>query len=174
MTTDRHKLITECSPSPFPDDFGRRLERLKELVGVSWREFAELVGVTERGMLKWRRGAPPSGAYFWAIVELARDVPGGIELILDGYTETQAEKLLTPRWPEDFPARLGRMEELSGTSLEDFARAFGLTEGRANEWRGGAKPTLNELWAMALWTCLVTGGSDVLLAPDSRPWPFRE
>ena len=27
---------------------------------------------------------PPSGAYFWAIIELVRDVPGGFDLILDG------------------------------------------------------------------------------------------
>ena len=47
-------------------------------VGVSWGEFAERVGVTERGMLKWRRGGPPSGAYLWSIIELARDVPGGL------------------------------------------------------------------------------------------------
>ena len=40
---------------------------------MSWGEFAERVGVTERGMLKWRRGGPPSGAYLWSIIELARE-----------------------------------------------------------------------------------------------------
>ena len=84
MTTTERKRTLNNRPPPFPEDFGERLERLKELVGVSWHEFAELLGVTERGLLKWRRGGPPSGAYFWAIMELARDVPGGYELIRYG------------------------------------------------------------------------------------------
>ena len=67
-----------------PEDFGERLERLKEMAGLWWREFAELLGVTQRGMLKWRREGRPSGASFWAIMELARDVPGGYELMLCG------------------------------------------------------------------------------------------
>ena len=84
MATKERNRIEEYRPPPFPDDFGERLERLKELVGVSWGEFAELLGVTQRGLLKWRRGGPPSGAYFWAIMELAREVPGGFELMLYG------------------------------------------------------------------------------------------
>ena len=89
MTTDERKRTGGYRPPPFPDDFGRRLERLRKLVGVSWREFAERLGVTQRGMLKWRRGGPPSGAYLWAIIELAREVPGGFELILDGDSATE-------------------------------------------------------------------------------------
>ena len=84
MATRERNCTLDYSPPPFPDDFGERLEGLKELVGVSWREFAELLGVTERGLLKWRRGGPPSGAYFWAIMELARQVPGGCRLMLYG------------------------------------------------------------------------------------------
>ena len=84
MATENRKRTLEYHLPLFPEDFGERLERLKEMTGLSWREFAELVGVTQRGMLKWRRGGPPSGAYFWAIIELAREVPGGYELILYG------------------------------------------------------------------------------------------
>ena len=84
MATKERNRIEEYRPPPFPDDFGERLERLKELSGLSWGEFAELLGVTQRGLLKWRRGGPPSGAYFWAIMELAREVPGGFELMLYG------------------------------------------------------------------------------------------
>ena len=80
-----------------PDDFPERLEAVRnlfdlnceEMVGVSWGEFAERVGVTERGMLKWRRGGPPSGAYLWSIIELARDVPGGYDLIMYGDDGTE-------------------------------------------------------------------------------------
>ena len=81
MATNERSRTLDLRPPPFPEDFGERLEGLKEMVGVSWGEFAERVGVTERGMLKWRRGGPPSGAYFWAIIELARGVPGGYDLM---------------------------------------------------------------------------------------------
>ena len=64
--------------------FGERLEGLKELAGLSWLEMAELLGVTDRGALKWRRGGRPSAANLLAIMELARGVPGGYELMLYG------------------------------------------------------------------------------------------
>ena len=46
-----------------------------------------------------------------------------------------------PSWPEDFPAHLGRLEDLSGASLEEFADWLGLPEERPGEWRSGAMPT---------------------------------
>ena len=89
MATNERSRTLDLRPPPFPEDFGERLEGLKEMVGVSWDEFAERVGVTERGMLKWRRGGPPSGAYLWSIIELARDVPGGYDLIMYGDDGTE-------------------------------------------------------------------------------------
>ena len=83
MTTMERTPMKEHSIPAFPEDFGTRLERLKELSGLSWREFAETLGATDRGVLKWRRGGPPSGAYFWAILKLARDLSGGYDLMLD-------------------------------------------------------------------------------------------
>ena len=59
MATEERNRIEEYRPPLFPDDFG---ERLEELSGLSWRKFAELLGVTQRGLLKWRRGGPPSGS----------------------------------------------------------------------------------------------------------------
>ena len=174
MTTRERKRTLNNRPPPFPEDFGERLEGLKEMVGVSWGEFAERVGVTERGMLKWRRGGPPSGAYLWSIIELARDVPGGFDLILDGDVGEEDDDYPIPPWPEDFTERLGRLEDLSGISLEQFARAFGLAEDRAREWRSGGMPTTDEVWAMALWASQIPGGSDVLLAPWFRLPPARE
>ena len=73
------------------------------------------------------------------------------------------EELRALHWPEDFPARLGRLEDLSGVSLEKFSRTFGLPEERAKEWRSGAMPKVEEVWAMALWSCYVPGGLSVLL-----------
>ena len=45
--------------------------------------------MTQRGLAKWRRGGPPSGAYLWAIIELAREVPGGYDLIMYGDDGTE-------------------------------------------------------------------------------------
>ena len=89
MATNERSRTLDLRPPPFPEDFGERLEGLKDLSGLSWGEFAERVGVTERGMLKWRRGGPPSGAYLWSIIELARDVPGGYDLIMYGDDGTE-------------------------------------------------------------------------------------
>ena len=42
---ERNRTLNYRTP-PFPEDFGGRLERLKEMTGLSWGEFAELLGVT--------------------------------------------------------------------------------------------------------------------------------
>ena len=60
MTTTERKRTLNNRPPPFPEDFGERLERLKELTGLPWGEFAERLGVTQRGLAKWRNGGPPS------------------------------------------------------------------------------------------------------------------
>ena len=73
--------------------------------------------------------------------------------------------------PSPFPEDFGEwLEDLSGISLEKFARAFGLSEERAREWRSGGMPTTDKVWAKALWADRVPGGIEVLLAPYSQPW----
>ena len=84
MAIEERNRTLDYRPQPFPEDFGGRLERLKEMTGLSWQEFAELLGVTQRGLLKWRRGGPPSGAYLWAILDLASGVLGGFDLMRYG------------------------------------------------------------------------------------------
>ena len=42
MAMEQRNLMETHRPPPLPEDFGERLERLKELIGVSWGEFAEL------------------------------------------------------------------------------------------------------------------------------------
>ena len=44
-----------------PDNFPIRLVRIKEATGLTWNEFGEKVGVNPRQMLRWRKGAKPSG-----------------------------------------------------------------------------------------------------------------
>ena len=69
MATEVRNRTLDHLPSPFPEGFGERLERLKEMSGLSWGEFAERIGVTQTGLRKWRRKEPPSMAYFWAIID---------------------------------------------------------------------------------------------------------
>ena len=89
MATERRIRIGDYRPPPWPEDFPQRLERLKEMAGISWKRMAELVGVTDRGALKWRRGGRPSAANFRAIIELAREIPGGYDLMMDGDDGTE-------------------------------------------------------------------------------------
>ena len=85
MTLAERNPLTDFHPTPWPEDFGRRLEGLKVLAAVKWREMARLLGVTERAILMWRRGERrPSSANILAITELARSIPGGIELLCQG------------------------------------------------------------------------------------------
>ena len=65
-----------------PEDFPERLERLKQASGLSWDAFAEALGVERKQVLRWRRGTEPSGSAYHALVELARWIPGGIEILL--------------------------------------------------------------------------------------------
>ena len=41
---DSHKKEEGSYPELFPEDYGERLERLLELAGLSWEEFAERLG----------------------------------------------------------------------------------------------------------------------------------
>ena len=85
MTLAECNPLTDFHPTPWPEDFGRRLEGLKRLAGVKWLEMAALLGVSDRAILLWRRGERrPSGANILAITELASRLPGGIELLCRG------------------------------------------------------------------------------------------
>ena len=85
MTLAERSALSDFRLPRWPEDFGRRLEGLKELAGLKWREMAALLGVTDRAILLWRRGERrPSGANILAITEFARSIPGGIELLCRG------------------------------------------------------------------------------------------
>ena len=85
MTLAERNLLEDFRLPLWPEDFGRRLEGLRELAGLKWQEMAALLGVSERAILMWRRGERrPSGANILAITEFARSIPGGIELLCQG------------------------------------------------------------------------------------------
>ena len=79
-----------------------------------------------------------------------------------------------PSLPQDLHVRLGRLEEWSGTSLEEMALAAGLPVHHARLWRIGRPPSDGELRAIVEFACAVPGGVAVLLLDASQSWPVRE
>ena len=63
------------------DDLPERLERFREVAGLSWRELASRLGVTDRRVAAWRRGRLPTGDAFYALLLLSAQVPGGLEAL---------------------------------------------------------------------------------------------
>ena len=74
--------VDDTYPELFPDDFGERLERLIELAGLSWEEFAQLLGVENDRVTEWREGTIPTGGEVWHIMRLAWLTPGGFDVML--------------------------------------------------------------------------------------------
>ena len=72
---------------PFPKDFPERLERFRELMGLSWRELAACVGVKYGRVMGWRRGAAPKGFALLALIRLARRVDGVMDVLFPDVAE---------------------------------------------------------------------------------------
>lgn len=79
-----------------------------------------------------------------------------------------------PSLPQDLPVRLARLEDRSGTSLEEMALAAGLPARLGRLWRVGRPPNDDELSAIVRFACTVPGGITVLLRDSAQPWPVRE
>ena len=77
-----------------PEDFGERLERLKEAGGLSWRGFAKALGVDPKQLRMWRRkGVEPCGGAMLSIARFASGIPGGMEILLgEGFQMTFFEE----------------------------------------------------------------------------------
>ena len=84
---DARRQTKDSYPELLPKDFGERLEQLRELVGLSWEEFAERIGIDYGRAMEWRKGSVPTGGEVWHIIHLASKVPGGSELMLTEETE---------------------------------------------------------------------------------------
>ena len=66
-----------------PEDFGHRLTLLKERARLSWEGLATCIGVDHRQLLRWRKkGAEPPGGAMLALVALAEQVPGGLDILM--------------------------------------------------------------------------------------------
>ncbi len=70
-----------CGP-PFPEDFAERLERLTELAGLSWEEFAQRLGIDYDRVAEWFEGAELTGGEVWHVARLAWLTPGAFEIIV--------------------------------------------------------------------------------------------
>lgn len=72
---------------PFPKDFPERLERLKELSGLSWRKLAEGVGVTPSRVAGWRRGSVPDGFALADLMRFSTRIEGGLDALFPDIAE---------------------------------------------------------------------------------------
>ncbi len=71
MASRRRRRAGEPTAAMFPSDFPRRVERLREASGLTWREFAGSVGVSVRTVHRWRRGVRPDAAHLLALFGFA-------------------------------------------------------------------------------------------------------
>ncbi len=65
-----------------PDDFPRRIVRLKEAADLTFEELSELLGVEPKQVLRWTQGTKPCGGAYHSLVRLAPWIPGGLDILL--------------------------------------------------------------------------------------------
>jgi hypothetical protein len=84
ITTEQIPMLALLPPGTavLPEDFPDRLTLIKEASGLSWNALADKLGVDPRQMARWRAGVEPSGGAMLALLRLAMQVPGGIEILL--------------------------------------------------------------------------------------------
>ena len=85
MKTRGTRRQIEFAPgeAQLPCDFGERLTGIKRRGGLTWEQMAEALGVDNRQLLRWRRGACPNGGSMLSLIRLAAQVPGGLNALLD-------------------------------------------------------------------------------------------
>ena len=92
---DGHHTTGEEGTQPLesgvlPEDFGQRLERLKEASGLTWSGFAKAIGIDDKQMYRWHNeGVEPSGGAYHSLVLFASRVPGGLDILFgEGFQMT--------------------------------------------------------------------------------------
>ena len=70
--------------------------------------------------------------------------------------------------PEDFPARLATLKELTGLSWEGMANAMGVDSRQLHRWRKGTAPSGEAMLALVRLGTQVEGGLDALLDEGER------
>ncbi|MCY4615415.1 MAG: hypothetical protein OXC71_03365 [Chloroflexi bacterium] len=80
--TARRRFEFAPGEAQLPGDFGERLTALKLRSGLAWEQMAEALGVDNRQLLRWRRGACPNGRSMLSLIRLAAQDPGGLSALL--------------------------------------------------------------------------------------------
>ena len=162
----------------FPADSGDRLERWQEKCGLTWRGLAARIGVNRRAGLSradFNRQvvAGNSGQNRRQNPDQETEEELTMTFDNDNYEPSLSKGCPPPPLPEDWWVRLGRLEDRTGVSLEDFTRRWGLPLERANRLRFYDVPTAAEMRAILEWAGTVRGGVEVLLRDSDEPWPYR-
>ena len=58
----------------YPNDFPRRLERLKEESGLTWADLARRLDTPALNLWRWRNGIRPSRRHLFALLNLADEL----------------------------------------------------------------------------------------------------
>ena len=66
-----------------PEDFCVRLEKIKEITGLTWEGMSVCLGGDIRQVQYWRKGGTPNGGAMLSLVELATRVPEGLSVLLN-------------------------------------------------------------------------------------------
>ena len=68
-----------------PEDFPQRLERFKEVAGLSWRELARHLRISPVTLWRWRKGVGPHPWHLRALYDLADEL-GLLGILTTGTT----------------------------------------------------------------------------------------
>lgn len=116
-----------------PDDFGRRLDALKQRSGLTWDGMAECLGVDLRQLQRWRMGTAPSGHALFSLFLLASRVQDGLRILL--VKEPRREPVSAAE--STLPARPGSTRALQGSVNSVHGRQLPLSAAEAPVSRGG-------------------------------------
>ena len=75
-----------------PKDFPERLERFREVTGLSWGELAASLGVDHERVTSWRRGALPRDLALPKLYRVAQRVPGGMEALFPNIVDVLGDE----------------------------------------------------------------------------------
>ena len=114
MSTYRLSLSGSSRPG-FPSDFPRRLERLREALGLTWKALAKESRLNLRAIHRWRQGTKPDAPHLLLLLDFAAE-RGALDCLLNG-----------PRGSDSRQGILFDDETWSG-----FANA----DGTKADWRG--------------------------------------
>ena len=81
MSTYRLSLYGS-SRQEFPSDFPRRLERLREALGLTWKALAKETRLNLRAIHRWRTGTKPDAPHLLVLLDFAAE-RGVLECLLD-------------------------------------------------------------------------------------------